>query len=355
MNCRFAPLLFVVIAIGLAPAVPAQPNVDVVVTPVEAGQERIEIQAVGESRATRSITLFPEASGLVEAVFVDADQAVDAGTPVLKLEDRAEQVAVAVAAVELTDARRLLDRYDRADGSGAFAPSTVDEARRAVEIAELELEQAQIALDERTVTAPFSGHLGLTEVEAGDRINEDTAITTLDDRDSLKVRFRLPERFHGQLAPGDDVMMGTWHESPPTRTAEVQRIDSRIDPASGTFTVEARVPNQDDQLRPGMRFRVQIALEGAPAWRLPETALLWGDNGAYAWRIVDGQAERIDLELIARERRHVLVNGPLEAGDDVVSEGTQRLRPGIEVNLIDAETLDTYPALEARREAPERP
>jgi len=342
--------LYVVAVAGAS----AQPAANVVVTPVAAGQERIEVQAVGASRAERSITLFPEAAGTVEAVQIEADQMVTAGEVLLRLDDRAEQVAVALAAVQLTDARRLLARYDQAEGSGAFAPSTVDEARREVELAKLELEQAQIALDDRTVRAPFDGHTGLTDIEPGDRINEETAVTTLDNRQTLTVRFSLPERFYGQFARGDEVTLNTWHGEASARSARIERFASQVDSATGTFPVEARVTNTDDALRPGMRFRVTASLKGARMWRLPETALLWGDNGAYVWRVQNGKAERIGLELIARERRHVLVEGPLEAGQDVVSEGTQRLRPGIQVNIVDADRLDSYPALEAQREPSDR-
>ena len=345
----------VFLALSAASNALAQPAANVVVTPVEASRETIEVQAVGASRAERSIRLFPETSGTVESIRIEADRAVTAGSVLLRLDDRAEQVAVALAAVELADTRRLLARYERAEGSGAFAPSTVDEARRDVELAELELQQAQIALDERTLRAPFDGYTGLTDIEPGDRITEETEVATLDNRETLTVRFSLPERFYGQFARGDAVSLNTWHSNGPKRTARIERIGSQVDSDVGTFPVEARVHNTDDALRPGMRFRVTARLEGPRAWRLPETALLWGDNGAYAWRIQGGKAERVGLELIARERKHVLVDGPLEAGQDVVSEGTQRIRPGIEVNLIDANSLDNYPALEAEREPADRP
>ncbi len=327
----------------------AQPEAAVVVTPAETARERIIIRAVGQSRALRSTTLEPDASGRVREVLIEPDTLVSEGTPLLRLDDRAERIALGLAEIRLADARRLLERYTRADGTGAFAPTTVDEARRDVELAELELAQAQVALADRTLRAPFAGYTGLTDVEAGARVTEDTAVTTLDDRRRLLVRFRVAERHFGRIGLGDEVSVRAWSDDPAIRTATITRIDSRIDTTSGTFRMEASLANADDVLRPGMRFAVSIETEGPAHWRIPETALLWGDDGAYAWRISAGKAERVDLQLVSRERGHVLVDGPLASGDDIVSEGVQRMRPGRTVRILNASALDDYPALDARR------
>jgi len=123
-----------------------------------------------------------------------------------------------------------------------------------------------------------------------------------------------------------------------------------VSASDGTVRAEALLDNAEDRFRPGMRFRVSLDLPGDSHWRIPETALLWGDDGAYAWRIRDDQAERVRLDLISRNGAHVLVDGPLDEGDDIVSEGVQRMRPGRAVRVIDPATLDNYPALEAMRD-----
>ena len=346
---RYFVLLAVISWLAVSP-VNAQMEAPVVVTPVESARNVQTIQAVGHSRALRSVELQAESSGIVTEALIEANQRVEAGDVLLRLDDRSEQVALGLAGARLADARQLLARYRRADGTGAFSEITLDEAQREVELAELELRDAEIRLDNRTVRAPFAGFTGLSDIEPGQRVTEDTVITTLDDRDQLRIRFSVAERHHGGLQIGDGVTVTAWAQPGEQPTARITHVDSRVSASDGTVRAEALLDNAEDRFRPGMRFRVSLDLAGNRHWRIPETALLWGDDGAYAWRIHDGQAERVRLDLISRNGVHVLVDGPLSEGDDIVSEGVQRMRPGRAVRVIDPATLDNYPALEAMRD-----
>ncbi|QGM21562.1 efflux RND transporter periplasmic adaptor subunit [Spiribacter sp. 2438] len=346
---RYSLLLAAVCWLAFSP-VNAQMEAPVVVTPVESARHAQTIQAVGQSRALRSVELQAESSGIVTEVLIEADRRVEAGDVLLRLDDRSEQVAVGLAGTRLADARQLLARYRRADGTGAFSEITLDEARREVELAELELRDAEIRLDDRTLRAPFAGFTGLSDIEPGQRITEDTVVTTLDNREQLRIRFSVAERHYGGLQIGEEITVAAWAQPGSQPSARLTRIDSRVSASDGTVRAEALLDNAEDRFRPGMRFRVSLDLPGDSHWRIPETALLWGDDGAYAWRIRDDQAERVRLDLISRNGAHVLVDGPLDEGDDIVSEGVQRMRPGRAVRVIDSATLDNYPALEAMRD-----
>ena len=321
----------------------------VVIAEAIADQQQVRLEAVGESRALRSVILQPEASGIVEMISVEANTFVEAGTPLLQLDAASEKVNLSLAEVRLADARRLLDRYERAADSGAFTETTLDTARRDAELARLEVEQAALALADRRVLAPFAGHLGLSDIEAGMRVDETTDITTLDDRSSLIVRFSLPERHYGDLSLGETVQM-TAHPFPqqPT-TGVIDAIASRINESTGSFFLEARVPNPDDRFRPGMRFTVELTLPGAKALSVAETALQWGDDGAYIWVIRDAAAERVSVDLLGREPGRVFLQGEIAPGEAVVIEGAQRMRPGIDVRIIEPSALDDYAPVDAIR------
>ncbi|WP_148121983.1 efflux RND transporter periplasmic adaptor subunit [Spiribacter roseus] len=319
---------------------------------VEAGQQRDRIEAVGEARAARSVTLYPESTGIVTRLNVAAGERVEAGETLVELESAQARNALERASAELRDARNRLERYESGKGAGTFSPTTLENVRREVEIARLTREQAQLDLADRSRQAPFAGHLGLTDLEVGQRVDPDTPITTLDDRQTLRVRFRLAGHYHGQLAVGDRITLTAWARPESPVSATIQAIDSRIDRDTGTFQLEARLDNRDDRFRPGMRFRITRELAGPRHASIPATALQWGDNGAYVWRVEAGTAERVNVTLVARQADQVLVDGPLEIGDDVVSEGAQRMRPGIEVRIIDPATLDDYPRIDAVRDAP---
>lgn len=301
--------------------------------------QRSRIEAVGTSRAFRSVEVHPETAGRVVAVDFEGGERVAAGARLLGLDFRDEKLAVELAEVRLADAELLFSRYQAARGANAVPPTTLDAARTAMESARIELERARVALEDRFVRAPFAGVVGMTDVEPGDRIEPTTLVTTLDDRSSLLVFFDVPEAFIGRIRPGDTVQVESWTADRLRAAGPVVVVGSRIEPSTRTFRVRARVPNDDDRLRPGMSFRVRLDLDGAVWPVVPEVALQWGASGPYVWSVQEGRAERVEARVIQRREGRVLIDAPLAEGDYVVAEGVQRMRQGVPVRALDPEAL----------------
>ena len=297
--------------------------------------ELTPVEAVGTSRARQTVALYPRVEGRVTAVNFAADQMVRAGDVLLQMDDRDEKLAVDLARVELKDAQRQLDRYQRTRDSGAVTVSTLDDARSAVERARIALGRAEVALDHRSIKAPFSGHVGLTELDIGARIDSNTQITTIDDRGVLLVTFELPEILLGQLQTGQMINLDTWTGSDRDTAGKIVAIDSQVDPRSRTFTVRAHVDNADDRLRPGMSFRIVLTLKGPRYPVVPEAALQWGGDGAYVWGVHDARATRIPATIVQRRDGKILLDAELAEGTAVVVEGVQRMREGQTVHDID--------------------
>jgi membrane fusion protein (multidrug efflux system) len=93
--------------------------------------------------------------------------------------------------VRVAEAERLYERYQRSVESGAILPIDLDAVKAALDEARIELRRAQVALDERSIEAPFAGFVGISDIEAGDRVQPSTAITTLDNREALLVDFQF--------------------------------------------------------------------------------------------------------------------------------------------------------------------
>ncbi len=330
-----------------APQAQSRPGneVRVIAEVLQFERERTRVEAVGTSRARLSAELYAPTSGEVVSVNFEPGQAVKAGDVLVELDSREEKLAVRVAELHLEDAARLYDRYKRSADSGAVLPTALDAARTAAETARVELDRARIALADRTIEAVFDGFVGSTDVDPGDRVNTNTLITTLDDRSSLFVSFDIPEAFIGELAVGDQVQLETWSGKVPVVAGEIVDIGSRIDPENRTFVARARVPNDNDALRPGMSFRVRIDVQGELYGVVSETGVQWGADGAYVWSVVNGEATRVPVQIVQRREGRVLVNGALAEGDIIVVEGTQRMRDGIAVSY-DVQRLAGRPAEE---------
>lgn len=304
----------------------------VVVQPVAYEPEQVRLQAVGTSRARRSVVLYPPSAGEVTAVRLAAGRPVDEGDVLLELDARDQRLAVELARVRLGEAERLHRRYLQSQRSGAVTASELDSARAAVESARIELRRAEVALADRFLKAPFAGQPGVTDVDVGARVSPQTPVTTLDDRGVLLVSFEVPETLIGRLAVGDPVSVSTWSANEPPVTGHIAEIDSRIDPESRTFLARAEVENGDDRLRPGMSFRVKVTVEGSAYPVVPEVALQWGGDGAFVWRVVDGRAVRVPVTIVQRRSGRALVKAELAEGVLVVREGVQRMRDGLAVN-----------------------
>lgn len=320
--------------------------VRVIAQSVEYQRTARRVEVVGTASARQSAVIYPETSGQVTEILFEAGDRVEAGTALLQLESEEERLAVRLAQVEVDQARQLLARYRRIEDTGAVSAAQIDEARTALDAAGIDLESAQLALDKRRVVAPFAGYTGLTDVDAGARINADTVITNLDDRSVLRIDFEVPEEVFGQVSRGDVIPVTAFSRPDQPETATVRTVNSRIDPDRRVFTVRAEIPNEDDRLRPGMSFRVRFETLGEALPAVPETAILWGGNGSYVWAIEDGQATRRSVTIVTRQPGRVLVRADLAEGSSIVAEGVQKVREGTPVTDV-ADTGPGAPRLNA--------
>jgi RND family efflux transporter MFP subunit len=181
--------------------------------------------------------------------------------------------------------------------------------------------------------APFAGTVGLTAVETGDMVTATTEIVALDDRSRLRVEFRIPESAASKVALGQPVRATTPSRPGDVFEGVVSAVDSRVEIDSRTLVIQAEIDNAADILRPGMSFLVELRFPGDPHMEVPALSLQWDRDGAFVWRVVDGKAERVPVTIIQRNSGTVLVAGGIAAGDVVVVEGVQRLRPGAAVAL----------------------
>ena len=290
-----------------------------------------DVEAVGTAEAVRSVVLYPAVADEVTEVNFVPGQYVEAGRVLVRLDDRRQQVAVRRAELQLMDAERSFQRLKESRAKGAIPQSELDLAETTRDLAKVTLDEAKADLEDRAVAAPFSGIVGLTDVEVGDRITATTAITTLDDRSKLFIDFRAPEAALAVLLNDPQVTLQPWSSRDKELAAEIAEVDSRISETDRTLRAKAMLDNNADNFRPGMSFRVNLEINGNEYAAVPEASLLWGATGAYVWIAENGKAKRIDVTVHQRLRGTILVSGNLSPGDKLISEGIQRLREGQEI------------------------
>ncbi len=312
----------------------AASSVPVIVAPSTSARDGVDLDIIGSGSARHSVVIFPAGAGEVVEVAFRTGQAVRAGQMLLRLLDSQERLAVDLASAKVDAASVLVDRYQATKGSGAVPESVIDEAVALLRGAKIELAQARVALADRVVHAPFSGIVGLSDVERGDRVTTETALTTIDDRRVLLIDFDVPEPYLARVAPGH--LISAVNPAYPERSfaGKVSEIDSRVDPISRNVRMRATVANTDDLLRPGMSFAVRLSMPGKMFVSVPALALQWGRDGSFVWVIRAGKSKKVAVRPVRRTSAQVLVDGALTSGETVVVEGVQRLREGSSVHIV---------------------
>jgi RND family efflux transporter MFP subunit len=290
------------------------------------------VTAIGTARAARSVILSAEVGGRIEALNVASGDYVEAGTVVAELDDEAARIALDRAALVADDARATRDRVAQLRASGSATDLQTREAELALQTAELALREAEFDLGRHRITAPISGWVGILAADEGNRVSANDEITRIDDRSSLIVDFRVPERIVSNLSPGDALEATPLAE--PDRggiAGTILALDNRVDEASRTLLVRAAIGNADDRLRPGMAFLIALAFTGDSHPAVDPLAIQWGSDGAYVWAVRDARALRLPVRILQRTTDAVLIEAEFLPGDLVVTEGVQALRPGAEV------------------------
>ncbi|SNY41718.1 RND family efflux transporter, MFP subunit [Arsukibacterium tuosuense] len=300
----------------------------VISMPVEFERVSNRIEAVGSAEAVQSVVIYPAVADKVTAINFIPGQKVQRGDILLELDARRQRVAVDRARIQLADAERTVERLTTSRRQGAIAQSELDDAITARDLINVALTEAETELEDRTVRAPFAGVVGLTDVEVGDRITLQTAITTLDNREQLLINFRAPETALAMLQQQPELTLQPWQGAAINLQAEISQVDSRIDDVNRTIRVRALLDNSADRYRPGMSFRVKLEVRGEAYAVIPEAALLWGATGAYVWLELDNKAKKVDVQIKQRLSGRLLVSAELNEGDMLITEGVQSLRAG---------------------------
>ncbi|WP_272005382.1 efflux RND transporter periplasmic adaptor subunit [Roseovarius sp. ZX-A-9] len=308
----------------------------VIVDQVRLMRDDLTFSAIGTGFALKSVTLRAPSTGEIVEFNIAPGRKFRTGDVLLRLKDIDQRLAVALAEARLAQATLAQDRYSRLQDSGVAAAARMEEVQTTYEVATIELEKAKADLDDRVLRAPFDGVAGLATVEKGERVNEAEVVASYDDRSQILVEFDLPEALLSRVSPGLAVSASTPSMERQQFAGTITAIDSRIAAVTRTARVRAAIDNSDDKFRPGASFALTLDLPGPTYPSVPELALQFSRGALHVWRVNDGIAEPVELRMVRRRAGRVIVEGPLDEGDAVVVEGTQRLRPGIAVNVLNA-------------------
>jgi len=290
------------------------------------------IESIGTALANESVNLTSKVTDTVRKVNFEDGAYVEIGQILVELTNAEETALLAEARARLTEAERQLNRVQNLIAQKLASELELDAERARQLTASARLEAVFARLDDRLIRAPFSGVLGFRNVSPGTLLSPNTVVTTLDDVSIIKLDFSIPESYLAVIAPGQEIIAKSVAYPDAEFLGQVTTINSRVDPVTRAIGIRAQIDNQQRLLRPGMLLTVSLTRDTFDALVIPEEAVIPIQSQHFVYTVSEQDtAERISIQTGRRRPGLVEVVAGLTVGQEVITEGIIKIRPGIKI------------------------
>lgn len=344
---------------GASPAGGAVAAQSVGVVTVQRTDVPVTVEASGTVTALQSVDLRAQTTSTVAQVLVKDGQTVKQGELLFRFDDRADRAALEKARAQLArdraaqaDLERQLRRARELVAQNFIAQSAADTAQANLDAGlglvrsdEAAVQAAQVTLGYNELRAPISGRAGIVAVFPGSLVQASataTPLVNIAQLDPISIAFSLPETQLAALLEATRQGRLDVEALPPPGSApgaaavkgHVTVVDNLVDTTTGTIRVKAEFDNAGHTLWPGQYLRVRVTLQTLKgATVVPQAAVILRGNERFAYIVAaDGTARLLPVQLRASLGEQAVVEG-LEAGQQVVVDGKQNLRPGTPVKV----------------------
>jgi membrane fusion protein (multidrug efflux system) len=296
-----------------------------------------EVTAVGTLIAADSVVIRPEIAGRVVGLHFQEGQLVQKGAKLMTLDPSEYRAQLAATSA---DAKTESQRYQRAQellDKNFISKEALDVAKGNMDKAVAKQQQDEVLLSKTTISAPFTGVLGLRQISPGAYVKAGDDVVRLENLSSVKLDFRVPELYLSQIKPGQGLSIRVDAYPNEAFQGKIYALEPAVDEKTRTVVVRAQIPNLQNKLRPGMFARVTVLLSTRPnAVVIPEQAIWPQGRDTFVYRVVDGKAALTKVELGVRHPGEVEVLKGLSANDVVVTDGQMKLKDGAPVMVLPA-------------------
>jgi len=311
---------------------------------VEAQSWPRAIQAVGSLSAVQGVMISPEVAGTVSEILFESGQTVEKGAILLRMDTATEKALLDAAEASAVLAEANLKRARQLRESGTISAAELDSAQAEARAAEAEVQNYREVINKKVLRAPFSGTLGIRQIDAGQYLTPGAAIVDLQNLDALHAEFFVPQTHLPKLKTGLTVEITSDALPGETFTGTLTAIEPRVDEATRNIRLQATVKNEGDKLRPGLYVNLAVQLPGDDAvLAVPATALAYATYGNSVFRVRDetdeesGESYKVGEQQFVKTGRtrgdFVQIVTGLEAGDVIVRDGVFKLRNNIRLSI----------------------
>ena len=313
------------------------------VTTIVAAQEQwpSTLNVIGTIAAVRGVTVSADLSGIVDQILFQSGDAVREGQVLVVLDTRQEQAQMAAAEAQRVLARLNFKRMQNLLDEKVISKAEFDASDATSRETEARVNEIRAAIERKTIRAPFTGVLGIRQVNKGQYLAGGDPVVPLQSLNPIYVNFGVPQQTIAQVHAGSSVRVTTENLANLAFNGRVTAVDSVVDETTRNIQVQATLANADGKLRPGMFVQAEMALGASQdVIAIPGSAISYAPYGNSVFVVSDmkndkGQPYRgVRQQIVtlgpARGDQIAVLSG-LKAGDEIVTSGLFKLRNGAAV------------------------
>ncbi len=313
------------------------------------------LSSVGSITAAKGVVVSNDAPGIVSHIYFESGAVVRQGQTLVDLDTSVERAQLASSRARVDLAALTANRSRALVNSNTIAQSQADSDESQLKTTTTDANALAAQIDRKIIRAPFSGRLGIREINLGQYLNSGTRITVLEAIDTVYVDFTLPQQRLGAIQIGMPVRVTIEGTQGAPRDGTVAAVDPTVDSTTRTIRVRAAVPNKEETLRPGMFANVSVLLpQQGNLVTVPATALVHASYGDSVFIVEDkkdesGAASGDKSAKVARQQfvrvgasrgDFVSIVDGVAAGQNIVSAGAFKLRNGSSITVNNEVNVD---------------
>lgn len=310
------------------------------------GQYQATTTSIGTVVALRSITLRNELPGTVRDVALIPGQIVEAGKVLVALDVAVEKAELEANQAQLALAESVFARVEALWLDQAVSREEVDRARADRDIAQAQLARTQAIIERKTIRAPFRSRVGLADVHPGQYLNEGTQLTTLQGVDqSVYIDFSVEQQLAARLNAGDAIEVVASNGAERQYTAQIVAIDARVDSRTRNAIVRAQLSDAGHLPAPGASVRVSVpAGKSRTVVFVPANAVRKGPDGDHVFVLVEDangnpRASIRPVTVLATTGSEAIVASGIVDGELVAASGSFKLRQDVLVAISEPSSI----------------